>query len=81
MKDEENFAPLKLTDTLEFEPGSRWKYSNPAYNGLALIIEKVSGMKWQTFIENYIFKPSGMKDSKITDGFFPEKMLRMDIEK
>ncbi len=22
MKDEENFAPLKLTDTLEFEPGS-----------------------------------------------------------
>jgi len=72
-KDKENFAPLKLTDTLEFEPGSQWKYSNPSYNGLALIIEKVSGMKWQSFIENYIFKLAGMLDSKITDGSFPEK--------
>lgn len=72
-RDEGNFAPLKLTDTLEFESGSQWNYSNPAYNGLALIIEKVSGMKWQSFIENNIFKPSGMKDSKITDGSFPER--------
>ncbi len=74
-KDVENFAPLKLTDTLEFEPGSRRKYSNPAYNGLALIIEKASGMKWQSFIENNIFKPSGMKDSKITNGSFPESSV------
>ncbi|MEJ7821662.1 MAG: serine hydrolase domain-containing protein [Chitinophagaceae bacterium] len=72
-KDEENFAPLKQTDTLEFEPGSKWNYSNPAYDGLALIIEKVSGMKWQTFIKKYIFKPSGMSHSKITDGSYPQK--------
>lgn len=71
-KDEENFAPLLQTDTLEFEPGSQWKYSNPSYNGLALIIEKVSGMKWQSFVEKYIFKPAGMKHSKITNGSFPE---------
>ncbi len=71
-KDNENFAPLKQTEALEFEPGSRWKYSNPAYNGLALIIEKISGMKWQTFISEYIFKPSGMKHSKITDGPHPQ---------
>src|SRR5450432_3629774 len=25
-KDEENFAPLEQTDTLEFEPGTRYKY-------------------------------------------------------
>ncbi len=74
-KDEENFAPLKLTDTLEFEPGSNWNYSNPSYNGLALIIEKVSGMKWQTFIKNYIFRPAGMNDSKITDGPYPENSV------
>jgi CubicO group peptidase (beta-lactamase class C family) len=71
--DEQNFAPLKQTDSLEFEPGSSWEYSNPAYNGLALIIEKVSGMKWQAFIDKYIFKPAGMFHSKITDGSFPEK--------
>lgn len=72
-KDEENFAPLKLTDTLEFEPGSQYKYSNPAFNGLALVIEKVSGMKWQKFIEENIFKPSGMMGSRIQDGPYPEK--------
>jgi len=71
-KDEENFAPLKQADSLEFEPGTNCSYSNPCFNGLALIIEKVSGMKWQTFIDKYVFQPSGMKNSKITDGSFPD---------
>lgn len=71
-KDEENFAPLKQTDTLEFEPGSQWNYSNPSYNGLALIIEKVSGMKWQAFIQKYILVPAGMLHTVITDGPYPE---------
>jgi CubicO group peptidase (beta-lactamase class C family) len=73
--DYENFRPLTLTDTLEFEPGSRWNYSNPAYNGLALIIEKVSGMKWQNFIIRNIFRTAGMKSSKITEGAYPEKQV------
>ena len=70
-KDEENFEPLKQTDTLQFEPGTRYRYSNPAFNGLALIIEKVSGMKWQDYISKIIFQPSGMKTSTITDGPHP----------
>jgi CubicO group peptidase (beta-lactamase class C family) len=72
-KDYENFKPLFQTDTLEFEEGSQWNYSNPAYNGLAMIIEKVTKMKWQDFIKENIFNPSGMKNSKITDGDFPNK--------
>lgn len=72
-KDEENWAPLKQTDTLNFEPGSNYEYSNPAYNGLALIIEKVTKMKWQDFIKKYIFDPAGMPHSKITDGPYPSK--------
>lgn len=72
-KDEENFAPLKQTDTLQFEPGTKYHYSNPAFNGLALIIEKVTGRKWQDYISDLIFKPSGMETSTITDGPHPEK--------
>ncbi len=71
-KDEENFAPLKQTDSLESEPGTKYKYSNPAFNGLALIIEKVTGRKWQDYINEIIFKTSGMKTSTITDGPHPE---------
>lgn len=72
-KDEENFQPLKHTKSLNFEPGEAFEYSNPAFNGLALIIEKVTKQKWQSFINDNIFKPSGMTHSKITDGPYPDQ--------
>ena len=71
-KDEENWAPIKKTDSLEFQPGERFNYSNPAFNGLALIIEKVTGMKWQEYIKKNIMEPAGMETSTITDGPYPE---------
>lgn len=71
-KDEENWAPVMQADSLSFEPGSQFAYSNPAFNALALIIEKVSGQKWQDFIHERIFLPAGMNTSTITDGPHPE---------
>ena len=71
--DEQNWFPITQTDTLEFEPGSRYNYSNPAYNALALIIQQVSGQKWQDFITEKIYRPSGMLTSTITDGAHPDK--------
>jgi CubicO group peptidase (beta-lactamase class C family) len=72
-KDEGYFAPIKQNDSLHFEPGSHWNYSNPAYNGLALIIEKVTGKRWQDVVIERIFQSSGMANSKITDGAYPEE--------
>ncbi|HEY5968664.1 MAG TPA: serine hydrolase domain-containing protein [Chitinophagaceae bacterium] len=71
-KDEENWAPIKKADSLEFQPGERFNYSNPAFNGLALIIKKVSGMKWQEYIKKNIMETAEMKTSTITDGPYPE---------
>ncbi len=71
-KDKENFEPLKRAKSLVFEPGSKYEYSNPAYNGLALIIENITNKPWQQFIKDNIFKPAGMKHSKITNGSHPE---------
>lgn len=71
-KDEENWAPLKSTTHLQFDPGTRYRYSNPAFNGLALIIEKITGRKWQEYIAESIFKPLGMLQSTITDGPHPQ---------
>ncbi|MBN2279032.1 MAG: beta-lactamase family protein [Candidatus Marinimicrobia bacterium] len=56
---------LKRQNGLSFEPGSRYEYSNSAYTLLALIVEKVSGQKFNVFVENNIFKPLGMDHSKI----------------
>lgn len=71
-KDAENWYPTTQAQNLNFESGTGYEYSNPAYNGLALIIEQVSGMKWQKYVEDKIFKPSGMETSTITDGSHPE---------
>ncbi len=72
-KDEENFAPLKQTRHLEFDPGTKYKYSNPAFNGLALVIEKITGKNWQQYIQRLIFKNAKMKNSTITDGAHPQR--------
>jgi len=71
-KDADNFAPILENDSTAFSPGSQFQYSNPAFNGLALIMEKVTGKRWQDFIIERIFEPSGLKNSKITDGPYPE---------
>ena len=71
-QDAENWYPTTQAEHLIFEPGTRFEYSNPAYNALALIIEDVSGMKWQDYIADNIFTPSGMKTSTITDGPHPD---------
>ncbi|HSK80873.1 MAG TPA: serine hydrolase [Thermoanaerobaculia bacterium] len=49
---------------LEFTPGERWAYNNSAYVLLGAVIEKASGKSYEQFIEEEVFKPLGMKDSR-----------------
>ncbi len=48
---------------LSFEPGSKFHYDNSGYFLLGAIIEKVSGKKYETYLQENIFGPLGMKDS------------------
>jgi CubicO group peptidase (beta-lactamase class C family) len=48
---------------LLFQPGSKSKYSNAGINTAGRIIEVVSGMKYETFLAERLFKPLGMKDT------------------
>ena len=48
---------------LEFEPGSKWQYSNVGIAVLGRIIEVSAGMPFEGFIDSRIFQPLGMKDS------------------
>lgn len=50
---------------LEFEPGTKWMYSNPGIATLGRLVEVASGMKYEEFLEKRIFAPLGMKDSYI----------------
>lgn len=48
---------------LAFNPGSRFSYSNPAFIYLARVIEKISGLPWETYIRRNILTPLGMTHS------------------
>ena len=50
-------------EPLEFEPGTKWSYSNSGYILLGYIIENVSGMPYSQYLEENIFKPCQMTGS------------------
>ena len=48
---------------IEFEPGSRFSYSNPAIIFLGRIIEILAGEDYEVYVDKNIFKPLGMHRS------------------
>jgi D-alanyl-D-alanine carboxypeptidase len=52
----------------EFEPGSRWEYSNYGFLMLGVIVERVSGRNYYDYVSENIYKPAGMAST----GSFPE---------
>ena len=52
---------------LESKPGTRFAYCNTNYSLLALIIEKVSGMRYHEAMDKLLFKPLGMKNTFVFD--------------
>lgn len=52
---------------LDFEPGTRWQYSNTGYVLAGMIVEKVSGMPFFQFIQTRLLNPLGMTTAKNFD--------------
>lgn len=52
---------------LEFQPGTRYEYSNSGYVLLSIIIEKVSGKKYNDYLAENIFRPLGMNNTGYDD--------------
>ncbi|MFM9944685.1 MAG: serine hydrolase domain-containing protein [Bacteroidia bacterium] len=61
---------------LEFNPESRYKYSNTNYVLLALIIEQLTALPFERYLEDSVFKVIGMKDSYI---FTPSMSLKNQL--
>ena len=49
--------------TVRWRPGTIMSYSNPGYNVLGYIIEKLSGMPWNRYLKEQIFLPLNMHSS------------------
>lgn len=59
------FNAIKNIDSTYFEPGSHFRYSNTAFCLLALIIEKASGMRYNDYMKEHVFKPAGMTHTAV----------------
>lgn len=61
-----DYFPLFHGKKIKYVPNERISYSNGGYVFLGMIIEKISGMLYRDFVNEYIFKPAEMNHS----GFF-----------
>ncbi len=52
---------------LDFEPGTRWQYSNTGFVLAAMIVEKVSGMPFFDFVQKRILNPVGLTSARNFD--------------
>ncbi len=53
---------------LEFPPGEQTQYSNTGYLILAMLVEKISQMKYSDFLNEMIFSPLNMHSTFVHDG-------------
>jgi CubicO group peptidase (beta-lactamase class C family) len=60
IKDAQILAMMKQQASTDFPPGSQWRYSNTGYAMLAMIVEKLSGEPFGTFLHDRIFVPLAM---------------------
>jgi len=57
---------------MQYEPGSKWKYTQSGINAAARIVEIVSGLSYDAFLQQRLFNPLGMKDTT----FYPTDAQR-----
>jgi D-alanyl-D-alanine carboxypeptidase len=56
------------TAPLEFQPGSKWSYSNTGYVVLGRVVERVSGQPLGGFLQTRVFTPLHMDSAEDFDG-------------
>ena len=60
----------------ELVPGTKWQYSNVAYDVIQLLLEDVSGKSFQQIAEEIVFRPLGMHNSTFVYPLDSEKKKR-----
>jgi CubicO group peptidase (beta-lactamase class C family) len=59
----ERYVRSFTSKELDFTPGEKYSYSNAAFDILADVISKVSGITFENYMKKFIFEPAGMKST------------------
>lgn len=60
----DSLVALFASQPFDVAPGDAMIYNNSAYFLLGLIIEKASGQPYEKYVEEHLFRPAGMHDSR-----------------
>lgn len=63
--DRDVLSLLATRDSMNFIPGTHYRYSNSGYCLLALVVERVSKMRFARFLHERIFVPLGMTSTVV----------------
>jgi CubicO group peptidase (beta-lactamase class C family) len=66
---------IKNAPPLNFTPGQKLSYSNTNYVLLALIVEKASGLTFDKYLDQHIFKPLGMANTRV----YPQRAAKQKM--
>ena len=58
-----DLVPIWLAAPMQYEPGERWRYTQSGINAASRIVEVVSGMTFDAFLQQRLFDPLGMKST------------------
>lgn len=63
-----------MTRRLDYKPGTRYSYSNLGYCVLGEVIEKVTGMEYEEYVQFAILHPLGIYDMHIGKSFADQRL-------
>ena len=71
---QERLMELQLKRRLRFVPGTAQEYSNFGYLALSMVIEKLSGTDYETFMQENVLRPAGCVDFHIAGNYYKHKL-------
>lgn len=79
-RDVDDYKPLVVGDTLAFEPGARFLYSNTGMLLLGVVIESATGQSYFDYIRENIYDPAGMERSDSYEMDYPVEDLAIGYD-
>lgn len=58
-----DLVPLWLAAPMQYEPGAKWQYCQSGINAAGRIVEVVSGLSFDAFLQQRLFDPLGMSNT------------------
>jgi N-acyl-D-amino-acid deacylase len=61
----EQIVRFMLSQPLQFDPGTKYAYSNFGYNVLGRVIERITGLPYGDYVQQQVLAPAGITDMRL----------------